>query len=313
MESKTNFELISWDYGRVSELYEYHKNRVWFAHEDAAHQWSLKGYSRAWIISNGTFSPNAKVLEVGAGYSSLPAYLAKTYNVEMWVADDFGVETGKELWGSLGSPKALQEKYPRVRYVFEPLGNPQTSSLPEGYFDIIYTVSTLEHIPPRIVPRVFQHMAQLLVPGGLMLHSVDLGFPFAIGDRLLMKFSDKQSERLAMEGGLLKKVPFKPFRLILSSGLSIPSQLVYHWVRTVTATTQKPYLQTARGWAKFLKHSRVKGRFSNTGLWCMVLDPNVLSQSTQAIYENRHPRGEPKPYWRGGVLNFALSLDSAKQ
>lgn len=68
----------------------------------------------------------------------------------------------------------LKQRSKEVRYVFERLGDIKNSSLEKDCFDIIYSVSVLEHIPHQLMPNVFDHMIYLLKPGGCLLHCVDI-------------------------------------------------------------------------------------------------------------------------------------------
>jgi ubiquinone/menaquinone biosynthesis C-methylase UbiE len=56
----------------------------------------------------------------------------------------------------------------------ERLGDPESSTIPENYFDCIYSASTLEHVPAQFTAAVWRHMDRLLKPGGFMLHAIDL-------------------------------------------------------------------------------------------------------------------------------------------
>lgn len=48
---------------------------------------------------------------------------------------------------------------------------------PDKYFDKIFSVSTLEHIPDRHRLSVFQDMHRCLNNGGMELHTIDIGIP----------------------------------------------------------------------------------------------------------------------------------------
>jgi SAM-dependent methyltransferase len=53
---------------------------------------------------------------------------------------------------------------------------------PEGAFDTIYCVSTLEHVPPDSVRRWLEQMALLLAPGGRIAFTVDYLADYALGE-----------------------------------------------------------------------------------------------------------------------------------
>ncbi len=136
-------------------------------------QWGIKAHNRPWIEAAGNFSSGQSVMEMGGAYSLLPKYLGDKYGVEAWIGDDFGAESDDEMWSRWGDPHALPEKYPTVKYVFEPMGK-FDEQYPNGYFDCVFSVSTLEHIPYEHRLDVFRDMNRCLKPGGRQLHSIDL-------------------------------------------------------------------------------------------------------------------------------------------
>lgn len=100
--------------------------------------------------------------------------MSDKYSLEAWIGDDFGQSTGESLWSRWGNPYELPEKYPSIKYVFEPLGC-YSKMYPNQYFDRIFSVSTLEHIPYQKRLDVFKDMNRCLAPGGIQLHTIDIG------------------------------------------------------------------------------------------------------------------------------------------
>lgn len=137
----------------------------------------LKGFDYPWILQARRWEPGERVLDIGAGYSPLPAHLAQTYGSEVWAVDDFGIRSDEPFWTRGKEPQDHIHANPEVRYVLERLGDPDRSSLPAGSFDCIYSASTLEHVPNDLLGDVWRHMDLLLRPGGEMLHAVDLIVP----------------------------------------------------------------------------------------------------------------------------------------
>jgi SAM-dependent methyltransferase len=142
---------------------------------------NLKGFDNPWILSSRRWKKGERVLDVGAGYSELPAHIARTYGCEVWVADDFGFSDENPFWRRHQDPSEHIEGHADVRYVLERIGRPELSSLPASYFDCVISVSALEHVPENAVPRVWAHMDRLLRPGGEMLHAVDIALPTSRG------------------------------------------------------------------------------------------------------------------------------------
>lgn len=165
------YQLIEASLADLDRLYRYHMDGV------HGTEFSIKGFDYPWLLTSHVWKEGEKVLDVGPAYSPLPAYLQKNYSCGMWAADDFGSSVGDGFWSRGRSPHEFIESHPEVNYVLERLGDPSKSSLPTGYFDLIYSLSVLEHVPPQFMPSVLKHMDLLLKPGGEMLHAVDLLFP----------------------------------------------------------------------------------------------------------------------------------------
>ena len=136
-------------------------------------QWGIKAHNRPWIEAVGDFTAGQKIIEVGGAYSRLPEYLAKKYDVEAWIGDDFGASMNDPLWSRWGDPDTLVKKFPSIKYVFEPFGK-FDEKYPRKYFDRIFSVSTLEHIPYEFRLDVFKDMNRCVSSGGRQIHSIDI-------------------------------------------------------------------------------------------------------------------------------------------
>lgn len=139
-------------------------------------QWGIKAHNRPWIEEVGQFARGQKIIEVGGAYSLLPKYLADKYELEAWIGDDFGVASGESIWSRWGNPRDLPSRYPLVKYAFQNFGN-FSPEYPDAYFDRIFTVSTLEHIPFHHCLAVFRDMHRCLKSGGRQLHAIDISVP----------------------------------------------------------------------------------------------------------------------------------------
>jgi SAM-dependent methyltransferase len=89
---------------------------------------------------------------------------------------------GCELWGlddTTGVPYIAAEAMQRfhaenthVKFVTGLLGKGQTV-LPTAHFDMVCSVSVLEHVPLAELPAVFAEIHRILKPGGLVVNSYD--------------------------------------------------------------------------------------------------------------------------------------------
>jgi len=139
-------------------------------------QWGIKAHNRPWLEEQGHFSEGHKIIEVGGGYSLLPLYLAQKYNLEAWNGDDFGQSNGEPTWSRWGDPRKYSLSNPQVKYVFENFGN-FSPQYPNAYFDRIFTISTLEHIPTEKHLDFLLDTHRCLAHGGLELHTIDIALP----------------------------------------------------------------------------------------------------------------------------------------
>jgi SAM-dependent methyltransferase len=142
---------------------------------------NLKGFDCGWILESVAWRPGLRVLDVGAGYSWLPIYLAREKQCEVWSVDDFGTWDSDHFWERSREPEEHIRAHPEVKYVLGRLGEDRRPDLPSGYFDCIYSASALEHVPPAQFANVWRHMDGLLREGGHMLHAMDIAFPTSRG------------------------------------------------------------------------------------------------------------------------------------
>lgn len=160
----------------VNELFRYKANnfslRPFPGYSDD--QWGIKAHNRPWVAETVNLTQGMKVIEVGGAYSTLPRFLAEQYSVEAWVGDDFGIEDDETLWSRWGDPRRLPELHPQVTYIYERFGK-FSLSYPDEYFDCIFSVSTLEHVPYSERESVINDMHRCLRPGGIQLHTIDIG------------------------------------------------------------------------------------------------------------------------------------------
>jgi SAM-dependent methyltransferase len=255
------YELLEASLADLSRLYRYIQQGLYRA------KYGLKGFDYPYIVSARCWKPGERVLDVGAGYSPLPLHLQEQYGSEVWVADDFGMKSGNDFWKRQSTPLDHIQQHPQVNYVLERLGDPSTSSLPVGYFDVIYSASALEHVPPTLMAKVWRHMDLLLKPGGEMLHAIDLPFP--------------------SNGGLKKVLLSHLFDLLYHL---VPKKLAFRHC----LSTPKTYTRLA------LSVLGQKPRLSSDlSVFRMVLDPDILLESYEhgllritkdGIRDYRYPR-----------------------
>jgi len=116
-----------------------------------------------------TFKPK-RVLEVGHGGGTYIYQLYKDNNeIEFWGLDD----EVKDRSVSVEELKNVRIWNPHVKFVSGLLGA-NSKELPENYFDLVYSVSVMEHIPHESLRSVFEDTYRILRPGGIVSHSYDI-------------------------------------------------------------------------------------------------------------------------------------------
>ncbi len=264
----------------VTELMGFQQKGIPFA------EWGIKGHNRPYILENGGFQRGMRVAEVGGAYSELPEHIATTYGCEVSVIDDFGVESGEPLWSRWGNREDLKEKNSHVNYIFERVGNIDSNNIPLGYFDVVYSVSTLEHIPPEKIGRAFVHMAEMLKVGGTMIHCIDC------------------------------RIPLTPHRKPnwLSVVLGTVGCAGYHSLRNIFSTRNKPNLHSILGWKSFVKRILRPCTFGKTpglGFVSSSINPDIVVEPPDVVFKFYPPNNTVKRYTRNGTFVLIIKKSAA--
>lgn len=110
--------------------------------------------------------PGSRILDVGGGISRILNYFSKTH--ECWNID--------KLEGLGNGPKDMGKV--DYRLVRDYMGN-FNSELPDNYFDFVFSISALEHVPqddPTLFDKIIDDIDRVLKPGGYSLHLFDVIF-----------------------------------------------------------------------------------------------------------------------------------------
>ncbi len=236
---------------------------------------NIKGFDYGWILNSVDWKPEMKVLDIGAGYSRLPLHIARTFGCEVWAVDDFGLGDDG-YWTRNQDPNAYIRENSEVRYILEKVGDSQKSSLPENYFDVIYSASALEHIDPYQVPGVWLHMSKILKSGGLMLHALDIAFPTSRG-----------WPHVLMAETFDFLYPFLPNSIRTKYLYETPKSYIRHIAKTIEMKTY--------------------GRLGDIGVVNMVINPEIVTEPLDYTLNRMIKDGDKKArYFRVGSLQIAL-------
>jgi SAM-dependent methyltransferase len=132
------------------------------------------GHAMAWQIAlqkravAGNVRP-LRVLEIGHGSLS-PFFEIFSNNAafECHGLDD----TDKDRTVSTEALAALRRRYPSCQFHIGYMGNCET--LPTDYFDLIFSVSVIEHVPKPELQAFHKEIYRILAPGGEQFHSYDV-------------------------------------------------------------------------------------------------------------------------------------------
>ncbi|MBE9102933.1 class I SAM-dependent methyltransferase [Vacuolonema iberomarrocanum] len=123
---------------------------------------SLKGIQDGWILSILSGRQELKVAEIGGGKSRVLQVLSKEN--ECWNID--------KLEGAGNGPTDVPD-IPGVKLVRAYMGENDTS-IPDNHFDVVFSISVVEHVPNVALEAFFSDCCRILKPGGIMLHAIDL-------------------------------------------------------------------------------------------------------------------------------------------
>lgn len=134
--------------------------------------WSLKDYGTLFIYDLIKKREKKRVLEIGPGYDTFFAEQMKALGVEYWCVDrsnDYlGIVQNRDKYNNC---LAQREKL-GAKYVDGLLGQ-DSQVIPSGYFDLVFSISVIEHIEKMGMGAVAGEIGRILQPGGESAHSVD--------------------------------------------------------------------------------------------------------------------------------------------
>ena len=135
-----------------------------------------------------------RILEIGAGWNrDFDDHFGS--KLEYWMVDDASEIGGdKEALKNLNVPCSTDKNTHFVRG----LVGSYLPELPDNYFDIVFSISVMEHIPPLEKKNFTRDMFRIVKPGGWIAHSID----FWDAKLALIEF-----ELLRQAGFILPRIP----------------------------------------------------------------------------------------------------------
>ncbi|MEO8210044.1 MAG: methyltransferase domain-containing protein [bacterium] len=120
-------------------------------------------FMMSYILQN--IEPGSKILDVGGGASRILSYFKDT--MECWNID--------KLEGMGNGPVDDQFEREGYKLVYDYMGN-FNEELPNDYFDLVFSISTLEHVPEELknYENVLMDINRVLKPGGYSVNCIDV-------------------------------------------------------------------------------------------------------------------------------------------
>ena len=133
------------------------------------------GYMKVFAYLDADESRN-KILEFGHGFN--PVLFARyCHTRNLWGLDRCGAAyftQQNDEWEVLFKETMGEDVLSNATFKRGLLGSPDKCDLPEGFFDVVCSVSVLEEVPIGKLPGLIHHAARLLKPGGVFIGTHDI-------------------------------------------------------------------------------------------------------------------------------------------
>lgn len=131
----------------------------------------LKHIQDAWILAQIGTTKGQRIIEIGGGFGRVLRTLDESN--ERWnldIADGPGRTTGEQK-------RSMPPEYNMVHALLGEF----SQELPESYFNLIFSISVMEHIPVNAMPSFWKDHARIMQSGARAYHAID----FYLGDETL--------------------------------------------------------------------------------------------------------------------------------
>jgi len=140
---------------------------------DYPRDWSLKEYGTLFVYDLILSGKAKRVLEVGCGYDTFFSKEMSNIGVEHWAIDKSNNYLGIGSDLSRFNSAVDERRNFGSRFINGLLGD-NLAELPCNYFDVVFSVSVIEHIDDSAMQPVVNDTKRILRPGGVSVHSIDI-------------------------------------------------------------------------------------------------------------------------------------------
>jgi SAM-dependent methyltransferase len=187
----------------------------------------LKDIQDTFILSELRNASAQRILEFGGGNTRVLPQLSRRN--ECWNYDTFDGRDNGPSW------------VPRIRRVKVVVGRMGefSETVPSGYFDVVFSISVLEHITAPQLVEVFRDCARILRPGGTTMHAIDVYMLDALQPdhphNVYVRRTLDAYRQAAGEAGLLLAEPTRLLQshYFSSAYASNPDETMMGWNRVV--------------------------------------------------------------------------------
>lgn len=124
--------------------------------------WHIKNIQDAIVLHRYAGLKGARIADIGGSDSRTLRHLGKaneSYCIDAFEGEHGGISTPPEIEG--------------VCNIVASVGA-FSDALSAAYFDVVYSISVVEHVPTAALPDFFADCHRILKPGGEMMHLIDL-------------------------------------------------------------------------------------------------------------------------------------------
>lgn len=142
----------------------------------------LKEYQRLFILDHLLKLPRgSRIVEIGGGVCNVFEALLDKFpgGYECWSIDPLDGQGGGPQFDNL--PRSIRKN---VRIIRESIGSTSTN-VPDNYFDLLFSLSVMEHIPVEEWEKCFADMVRICKPGALIIHTIDGSVDFPVGEQYM--------------------------------------------------------------------------------------------------------------------------------